>query len=140
MIDELVTLKDDEHQSQDCDGYALYVTYQKPVQINGSTVIPRTFEDALVFENHDALNAVTGSRTSEKIQKIVDKKLTGDELADTLFILLKDAEKGAFALDCLMLEDPKNLKAPAYIQAGLTWFENALNAYPNDSSLSEASA
>lgn len=140
LIDELVTLKDGEHQCPDCDDYALYVTYQKPVQVNGSTVIPRTFEDALIFENHDALNVITGSITSGKVQEIVDLKLTGEELADALFDLLKDAEKGAFALDCLMLEDPKTLKAPAYIQAGLSWFENALNASPNDSSLSEASA
>lgn len=135
LIDELVALEDSEHQCPDSDAYALYVTYQKPIQVNGSNVIPRTFEDALIFENHDALSSLTGSRTSSKVQEIVDLKLSGEDLAEALFNLLKDAEKGAFALDCLMLEDPKTLKAPAYIQAGLSWFSNALNASPDKTSL-----
>ncbi|WP_269975604.1 hypothetical protein [Dickeya lacustris] len=40
--------------------------------------------------------------------------------------MLKTAEKAAFALDCLMLEDPKALKPPSYIAAGLKWFESAV--------------
>ncbi|MBW8791325.1 MAG: hypothetical protein JF594_27330, partial [Rhizobium leguminosarum] len=45
---------------------------------------------------------------------------------DELFDLLKTAEKAAFALDCLMLEDPKALKPPSYIAEGLRWFEGAV--------------
>ena len=132
LIDELATLVDSEHLCPNCDGYALYVTYQKPVQVDGSSVIPRTFEDALILENRNTLRSIKGSPTSKKVQAIVDRGLTGEDLANELFELLKDAEKAAFALDCLMLEDPKALKAPAYIQAGLSWFENALNAAPTN--------
>ncbi len=90
-------------------------------------VIPRTFEDALIFENLAVVEGIKGSATSEKIRAIVQRDLTGEELACELFDLLKEAEKAAFALDCLMLEDPKALKPPAYIRAGLTWFEKALS-------------
>jgi len=140
LIDELATLNDNEHICPCCDGYELYVTYQKPVQVDGTSVIPRTFEDALILENLDNLHSIKGSPTSKKVKAIVDGALTGEDLADELFDLLKDAEKAAFALDCLMLEDPKALKAPAYIRAGLTWFENALNAAPNGPVTLETSA
>lgn len=133
LIDELAAMDDgNDHLCPSCDGYKLYVTYQKPVQVDGSRVIPRTFEDALILENRDTLRSIKGSPTSKKVQAIVDRGLTGEDLADELFDLLKDAEKAAFALDCLMLEDPKVLKAPAYIQAGLTWFEGALNVAPSN--------
>jgi hypothetical protein len=51
---------------------------------------------------------------------------TGEELEDELFELLKTAEKAAFALDCLMLSDPKALKPPQYIRQGLEWLERAV--------------
>lgn len=130
LVDELAALKDEEHRCPDCEGYALYVTYQKPVPVSGGDgdmVIPRTFEDALIFENLAVVEGIKGSATSEKIRAIVQRDLTGEELACELFDLLKEAEKAAFALDCLMLEDPKALKPPAYIRAGLTWFEKALS-------------
>lgn len=134
LVDELASLNEAEHLCPSCDDYALYVTYQKPVQVDGTSVLPRTFEDALILENRDTLRNIKGSPTSKKVQSIVAQALTGEELADELFELLKDAEKGAFALDCLMLEDPAALKAPAYIHAGLTWFENALNTAPTNPS------
>ncbi|MNR04330.1 hypothetical protein D3C85_1202780 [compost metagenome] len=39
---------------------------------------------------------------------------------------MKSAEKAAFALDCLMLDDPKALRPPSYIASGLKWFEGAV--------------
>jgi hypothetical protein len=101
------------------------------VKVEGSAdgnalVIPRTFEDALILENLTAVANVEGSRTSAKIRDIVGKGLSDDELEDELFDLLKTAEKAAFALDCLMLKDPKVLKPPSYIAAGLKWFEGAV--------------
>lgn len=140
LIDDLATLESCDHVCSGSEDYALFVTYQKPVQVRGSAVIPRTFEDALILENQEALSVVTGSKTSKKVKDIIELKLVGDELANALFVLLKDAEKGAFALDCLMLEDPKALKAPAYIQNGLTWFENTLNTPSIDSAPKVATA
>lgn len=78
------------------------------------------------LENLTAVAKVEGSDTSTKIRAIVAEGLSGDELEDELFDLLKTAEKAAFALDCLMLEDPKALNPPSYIGAGLKWFEGAV--------------
>lgn len=131
FIDELVALKSEEHESSSCEGYDLYVAYQKPLLIpsgdgSGVEIIPRTFEDALILENLEVLANITGSRTSDKIKAIVTDGLSGDELADELFQLLKTAEKAAFALDCLMLEDARAVIPPRYIHDGLTWFERAV--------------
>ena len=131
LIDELVELPTEGHASMAGGDYELYVAYQKPVKVEGAAdsdalVIPRTFEDALILENLTAVAKVEGSVTSAKIRAIVAEGLSGDDLEDELFDLLKTAEKAAFALDCLMLEDPKALKPPSYIVAGLKWFEGAV--------------
>ncbi|MEQ9888292.1 AAA family ATPase [Pectobacterium zantedeschiae] len=128
-IDELIALPPEGHASTTGSGYELYVAYQKPVKVpsDGDTlIIPRTFEDALIIENLATVANVEGSVTSKKIREIVTQDLAGDDLENELFDLLKTAEKAAFALDCLMLEDPKALKPPSYIAAGLKWFESAV--------------
>lgn len=132
LIDELVALAPEEHVSDGGEDYELYVAYQKPVKIESGgqddgIVIPRTFEDALILENLATIKNVEGSVTSVKVQAIVAQGLSGDDLEDELFELLKTAEKAAFALDCLMLEDPTALKPPSYIAAGLKWFERAVS-------------
>lgn len=129
LIDELIALPPEEHVLHDEGGYELYVAYQKPVkaQSDDSTqIIPRTFEDALIIENLSTLTKIEGSATSKKIRALIEQDLSDDDLEDELFELLKTAEKAAFALDCLMLEDPKALKPPSYIDAGLKWFEGAV--------------
>lgn len=130
LIDELAALPAADHATSG-DGYDLYVAYQKPISAESdgaapTTVIPRTFEDALVLTNTAAMADVEGSSTSAKVKAIVGDGLSGADLADELFDLLKTAEKAAFALDCLMLTDPKALKPPAYIGDGLKWFETAV--------------
>lgn len=144
LIDELVSLQPEKHESSASDGYELYVAYQKPVSVPASTggvdeVIPRTFEDALILQNPTVLANITGSRTSDKIRTIVTDGLSGEDLADELFHLLKTAEKAAFALDCLMLEDAKAIKPPQYIQDGLEWFERAVGKDVADSELKATS-
>ena len=131
LIDELVALPAEGHASTAGGDYELYVAYQKPVKVEGAAdgdalVIPRTFEDALILENRSTIAKVEGSLTSAKISAIVAEPLSGEDLEDELFDLLKTAEKAAFALDCLMLKDPKALKPPSYIAAGLKWFEGAV--------------
>ncbi len=144
-IDDLMALTPEEHAATSTDGYALYVAYQRSVSITGSdgamqSVIPRTFEDALVLENLDVIAAVEGSRTTDSIKEIVASGVTGDELEDELFELLKTAEKAAFALDCLMLKDPAALKPPEYIRAGLEWFQDAVTREISDSEPAGADA
>lgn len=126
-LDDLASLKDEDHLCNGHTDYPLYVTYQKPITVRGVKVIPRTFEDALVFANETSLSSLSGSSTSNEIKEIVGEELSGDELGDRLFKLLKTAEKAAFALDCLMLEDPTKLQPPTYIEKGLAWLEKTLS-------------
>ncbi|WP_147078957.1 AAA family ATPase [Methylobacterium haplocladii] len=130
-IDSLCSLNSDEHSLPNADGYELYVAYQKPTTVTlpgkgSDTVIPRTFEDALIFENHEVTKKITGSAVAEKIKNVVAAAETGENLADELHELLKSAEKAAFAIDCLMINDAKAIKPPAYVADGLKWFEAAI--------------
>lgn len=136
LIDELVVLAPEGHVSDGGEDYELYVAYQKPVKVDSRSqkdtiVIPRTFEDALILENLTVVENIQGSVTSDKIRAIVaqnlSQNLSGDDLEDELFELLKTAEKAAFALDCLMIKDSRSLRAPSYIAAGLKWFERAVS-------------
>lgn len=140
LIDELIALPPEGHALTAGGDYELYVAYQKPVKIEATgdsdaLIIPRTFEDALVIENLTTMATVEGSVTSSKIRAIVAQGLSGGDLEDELFDLLKTAEKAAFALDCLMLEDPKALKPPSYIAAGLKWFGGAVGKDIEDSEI-----
>ena len=140
LIDELVALPPEAHVSGSSGDYVLYVAYQKPVKVEAAMkgddlIIPRTFEDALILENLNAVDKIEGSATSAKIRAIAAQGLSGDDLENELFDLLKTAEKAAFALDCLMLEDPKAIKPPSYIAAGLKWFEGAVGKDIADSEI-----
>ena len=140
LIDELMAMPPEGHSSVAGGDYELYVAYQKPVKVacdGDAMIIPRTFEDALIIENLASVAKVEGSTTSAKIRDIVTKNLSSDDLEDELFDLLKTAEKAAFALDCLMLEDPKALKPPSYISDGLKWFEKAVGTDTVDSEINE---
>jgi len=144
LIDELAALPATDHATSG-DGYDLYVAYQKPINVAPvdaapTTVIPRTFEDALVMTNTAAMADLEGSSTSAKVKAIVGDELSGSDLADELFELLKTAEKAAFALDCLMLTDPKALKPPTYIADGLKWFETAVGKEIAESELTAGPA
>lgn len=131
-IDDLLSLESDKHVAPIDDDYNLYVAFQKPVVIsnNGNStleIIPRTFEDALIYANQATLADMSGSATTEKIKAIVSSSFSGEDLADELFELLKGAEKAAFALDCLMIKNPKSLVPPPYIHDGLSWLESVLD-------------
>lgn len=138
-IDDLLTLKAEGHQCAVDDEYDLYVAYQKQTQDptknegdssvgeNPSFLIPRTFEDALVYENYTLLKDISGSSTTNKISLLVNQNLSGTELETELFEIVDKAEKAAFAIDCLMAgEDGSSISPPSYIKDGLTWLENKL--------------
>ena len=131
-IDELLALKSDEHVAPIEDDYYLYVAFQKQIDVSkeggkSEVLIPRTFEDALIYANRKTIAEINGSPMTEKIKTLVARELPEEDLADEIFELLKDAEKAALALDCLMIENPKALVPPPYIRDGLTWLENLLD-------------
>ena len=130
-IDELLACPSEEHATEVDDAYALYVAFQKsvhdPTKDDGSQLTPRTFEDALIYENYSALRDKTGNAASRKIVELIGSELSGADLESALFDLLKSTEKASFAIDCLVsFEDETALKPPPYIAKGLTWLEDQL--------------
>jgi predicted ATP-dependent endonuclease of OLD family len=131
-IDELLSVDSKGHSVRIDDEYDLFVAYQKKVidpTNEKNTIIPRTFEDALVYANFETLKEIEGSPTTNKIADLVSAaaKLSGSELESELFDIVNSAEKAAFAIDCLMAsEDDTPLSPPSYIASGLKWMEEML--------------
>lgn len=130
-IDVLLSVNESGHHTYVGNEYDLYVAYQKevadPKNKDGARLIPRTFEDALVYANFTALKEISGSSTTNKIAALIKDKLSGDELEAALFEIVDKAEKAAFAIDCLVeIEDGSTLYPPPYIAAGLEWLEKKL--------------
>lgn len=135
-VDDLLAVSAEGHTVRVDDEYDLYVAYQKAVpdpaaaddDADAPQIIPRTFEDALVYANYETLADIRGSSTSNKIRKIIQSGAVGLDLEVALFDLMNSAEKAAFALDCLFqIDDPKTLVAPRYIADGLAWLDSALD-------------
>ncbi|WP_227286189.1 AAA family ATPase [Boseongicola sp. H5] len=135
-IDELVSLPADGHEVRVEEAYDLFVAFQKavpdPTGANNASLIPRTFEDAIVYANFENITCVTGGSTTTKIAKLVETGLTGEGLEAELFELLRSAEKASFALDCLLaFDNPETLQPPPYISSGLAWLDAKLASETN---------
>jgi len=135
QIDELVSLGESGHNTSFENEYDLYISYQKavadPTNEDGEKLIPRTFEDALVYANFAVLEDISGSSTTNKISKLVKSELSGGTLESELFEIVDSAEKAAFAIDCLVgIEDGATLSPPPYIAAGLRWLQEKLQEPP----------
>ena len=131
-IDALLDLDNEKHAKKFDNNYYLYVAYQKEVpspsgESSEAKIIPRTFEDALIYNNMQTLKTLSGSAISNKVRKLVASNLSESELEEELFELLKEMNKASFALDCLVeIEEPEKLHPPEYIAAGLKWLQDKL--------------
>ncbi|MDK3075382.1 hypothetical protein QO034_20080 [Sedimentitalea sp. JM2-8] len=111
------------------------VAYQTPQEVTQGeqtqTIVPSTFEDALVLTNPkavtDAAAAELSCRMTRAFAEFIAEAQDPEDLAKALFDrLAKKPEKAAFALDLLYIEDIKTLRAPPYINTGLTWLAGQL--------------
>ena len=131
-LDELLDLIENEKEKVYDDSFSIRVAYQKPVQVTlkekeeSSEAIPRTFEDALVFENINLFREANGPGLLKKFKEAVTSKNDISELAQALFDALASENKAEFALDMLYSEDPASINVPEYIHNGLKWLENKL--------------
>ena len=91
-----------------------------------SEAIPRTFEDALVFENISLFREANGTGLLKKFKEAVTNKDEISELSQALFDALASGNKAGFALDMLYFQDPASINVPEYIHNGLKWLENKL--------------
>ncbi|MEM1150728.1 MAG: AAA family ATPase [Pseudomonadota bacterium] len=111
------------------------VAYQTPQEVTQGAqtqaITPSTFEDALALTNpkavKDAATAELACRMTRAFAKSIADEPSPDDLAAALFDrLARYPEKAAFALDLLYVEDIKSLRAPLYIDTGLTWLAGQL--------------
>ncbi len=131
LLDELLDITEDKKERVYDDSFSIRVAYQKPVQVTlkeeeSSEAIPRTFEDALVFENINLFREVNGTGLLKKFKEAVASKNDISELSQALFDALASGNKAGFALDMLYSQDPESINIPGYIHNGLIWLENKL--------------
>lgn len=110
------------------------VVYQRAqlVQCKGDateqSLVPSTFEDALVLSNLEIVSTMSGTGMTNTFADLVKKSTTADELLKGIFKRLsKNPQKAAFALDLLSIKDMEALTAPPYITNGLTWLNTHLS-------------
>lgn len=117
--------------------HPIAVAYQTPQEVTQGAqiqvVTPSTFEDALALANAksvtDAAKAKLACSMTRAFAKSIATEPTPENLAKALFDrLAKNPEKAAFALDLLYIEDIKALRAPPYIDTGLTWLASQLKS------------
>lgn len=99
------------------------VSYQAD---KSETVIPYTFEDALVLGNLKLFKDLT--EQTGLIRKMVDavNKPSLNDACQNMFEALNNGRKAEMALDLLYTTDPKQLQPPQYIQEGLNWLKTKL--------------
>lgn len=124
-LDDLVALPQTEHATKS-QGTPLYVAYQKPTQISGKEVLPRTFEDALILANFD--NEYFLGKPKIKESKANFENGT-KPLSESLYDYVNSLSKGDFAFDCLFYIATKKANSftpPEYMSEGLKWLETQL--------------
>lgn len=143
------TLKDWLPLKQDIDSL-LSVTSKDKISSNGKVrvayqyrsntrAIPSTkdiqvcstsFEDAIVYSNIGLFSELKGSGLIQKFRDAISGA-TDETLEEKVYDALRrssSGEKAAFALELLFQQDPASLNIPQYIEEGLTWLEEKLNA------------
>lgn len=123
-LDELLCLNEEDMVKPDSP---VRVAYQRKIDINGESIYPYTFEDAMVLENLETFKAIASS--TGLLKKMVEaSKLSVKDAAKKAFdeINSKGAKKAEFALDILYFEDPSKIKPPLYIKNGLQWVADQL--------------
>lgn len=141
-IDDLLELKEGGHHACIDDEYELFIAFQKsvddPIVGSSNKLIPRTFEDALIYANFECLKDFSGSSTTNGIAKLVESRLSGEDLEIAVFDIVDRAEKAAFAIDCLVAtEEEASLLPPLYISEGLGWLEEKLQESENTNESSD---
>ena len=119
QLDDLISLEKEKHERN--SGRApLYVAYQKSVRIDGSEVLARTFEDALILENLENEYIKNKANLEDREEQ---------DLARHLYDFVRNLNKGDFAFDCLFYlsrSESHTLTPPEYIKDGLSWLNEKL--------------
>ena len=132
-LDEALDASDDDKVKDDYVRAAYQIGITLEYEGKNETVIPYTFEDALVFSNLNLFKAKTGA--TGLIKKMADgvNKPTISEACQALFdALCKNSKKAEMALELLFTTEPNELTPPKYIADGLDWVQEKLKRKHQD--------
>lgn len=106
------------------DGFC-YLTFQKPVSVNGyhanEKMHGRTFEETFIYENLDLIK-------DNKLSTPITLEGDHDKDYEQIYTLVKSAnfKKTEFALDIILSEEA--WKVPYYIKVGLIWLQSKMRS------------
>lgn len=127
--EKLDTVLDISSERKVAEGGFVRVAYQNEFRVSGSneTVIPYTFEDALVLSNVEFFKGKTSSTgLIKKMADAVNNQKIPEACRDLFDALGKNSKKAEMALELLFITDPNKLNPPQYIMEGLEWVQEQL--------------
>ncbi len=96
------------------------------------SLIPSTFEDALILANLDIVKNLSGVTMTNAFAEIIRKGANVGDIAQGLYDRLRNSpQKAAFALDLLVSENFDQLVLPPYVKKGFCWLQERLETYEN---------
>ncbi|MEO5347635.1 MAG: AAA family ATPase, partial [Magnetococcus sp. YQC-9] len=130
-LDSLLDKQEDEKVKVYADqNFSVRVAYQSPMQATfkgvTSEALSYTLEDAIVIANLVLFETLQGTGLIAKFRKAVVDSDNLQSLGAALKIALDSGGKAEFGLDLLEIEEPCDLKPPAYIKEGLLWLAGEL--------------
>ena len=136
-LDALLDLPAKELAIEDPSGYGTRVAYQQPVTLSfkgapAAEALANTFEDCLVYENHELFSGLDGFGLIAKFRVALNDSADLEALAQAALEALKSGNKAEFALDLLYSDKIKDLKVPRYIHEGLIWLSEQLKRKEQD--------
>ncbi|MDB5320074.1 MAG: ATPase domain protein [Phycisphaerales bacterium] len=132
-VDDLLDLADDKKVlAYEEQGFLIRIAYQIPITVTPDGGAPTealatTLEDSLVFENLAMFKALDLKGPINKVRKLIEANPQPTALSEALNTTLARFAKAEFALDLLLLKEPKELSVPRYIHDGLSWLQTQLD-------------
>ena len=138
LIDNLMALDGKEKTVDN-----VRIAFQTPISVKWNKekeeyteICPYTFEDALIFTNLELFrqDGLKKMRAITTIANLLKKSTSAVDLQKEIFYKLESKssfKKADFAISLLYTKDFNDLTAPAYIQEGLEWLKEILDANGN---------
>lgn len=124
VVSELLELSGDEKAASE-EGFCQYITFQLPTLVpsygRGTVMIPRTFEEAFIYEN---ISSVREGKLNVFVTLPATLNFEADYDQIYKKVSSKNYKKVEFALS--LIETKEHWVTPAYIVEGLKWLSKTL--------------
>lgn len=132
-LDEALDASDEDKVKDDYVRAAYQIEITVDYGGNEETIIPYTFEDALVLSNLELFKARTGDTgLIKKMAEGVNEPNISEARKALFDALSKNSKKAEMALDLLFTTEPNDLTPPKYIADGLDWVQEQLKSKHQD--------